>query len=145
MLNVLSVFTRTLSMADCVDMPSIAENAAKHVMEHALLNDESEYSRYKGRRISWNIDLEGQIVCPSDIVVVQRKSGFSCNWIIRYLFELVLQPLTHIVIWNIQITCLRTYISTWLIQLHFSPVSWLVVTELTLQVMTKCGVVKSNS
>lgn len=92
-------------MADCVDMPSIAENAAKHVMEHALLNDESEY---KGRRISWNIDLEGQIVCPSDIVVVQRKSGFSCNWIIRYLFELVLQPLTHIVIWNIQITCLRT-------------------------------------
>lgn len=40
MLNVLSVFTHTLSMADCVDMPSIAENAAKHVMEHALLNDE---------------------------------------------------------------------------------------------------------
>lgn len=53
---VLSVFlflhthTHTLFVADCTDMSCacrlcVPESAARRVMEHALLNDESEYWR----------------------------------------------------------------------------------------------------
>lgn len=42
--------THTLFVADCTDLSSacclcVPESAARRVMEHALLNDESEYSR----------------------------------------------------------------------------------------------------